>query len=258
MKTTIGMPKMKNFGILCCLFILPAVITAGSYKDNLKDYSCYHWYSWQLNKNDNYSSTFGAFTEIMSSEYISSSRRQLAEKVATRQLHDHGAPAAAVNTDEVALDATLLTTGWKVTFTGIPRYTRNVSSWDMSLLNGRPNYDTDFKSGPTVSVGDTVNFGDNIGYRSTSCTLGFWPPGPDCPDQLSGEYVWPIQPARESSSSKPHYSTTLISFSLATLLFKQVDAMLVPSSVTSSMVFQSGIGLIPLLTRVKTLGTIWP
>ncbi len=188
---------MKSFGGLCGIFLLPAVL-ATSYKDYLKDYSCYHWYSWQLNKNDNYSSAFASYTEIISSEYISS-RRKLQEYETNRQLHDHSTNLGT----EVKVESTMLTTGWKVSFTGIPRYTRNISSWDMNLITSRPNYSKDFVGGTTkATLGTTYDFGDDIGYGSKQCTLGFWPSGPDCPEYLDGKYVFPIEPAPESSSSK--------------------------------------------------------
>ncbi len=152
-----------------------------------KDYTCYHAYSWMENTNKLYSTNIGTYTDIVSSGYLSS----------RRQLHEHTA------NNEIKTESTLLTTGWKVTFTGVPSYTRNFSSWDMSLISNRPNYNKDFGGSSTkAKVGTTYNFGDNIGYKSTQCTLGFWPPGPDCPEALSGEYVFPVEPAPESSNSK--------------------------------------------------------
>jgi hypothetical protein len=154
-----------------------------------QDYACYHAYSWMENTDKSYSTNIGSFTDVISSSYTTSRRK----------LHTH----ASKSKNDKSVKAAALTTGWEVTFTGIPSYTRNVSAWDMSLLNSRPNKATDFKTGATtVSVGTTVNFGDNIGYKSQACTKGFWPPGPDCPEELSGDYIWPLEPAPENSTSK--------------------------------------------------------
>lgn len=73
---------------------------------------------------------------------------------------------------------------------GIPNYSITFSQDDIDTLNARPLATTDFKTGaPTVAAGDSVNFGDDIGFDSTGCErdgidegAGFWPPGPECPE----------------------------------------------------------------------------
>jgi hypothetical protein len=97
-----------------------------------------------------------------------------------------------------------LTTGWKVTFSGIPSYVRNITAWDLSLLNSRPNKASDFTTGSTtVKKGDLVTFGSNIGYKYYSgCDKGYWPKGPDCPEDMNAKYVFPVDPAPENSTGK--------------------------------------------------------
>jgi hypothetical protein len=74
-------------------------------------------------------------------------------------------------------DATV-TVGWNVSFAGIPNYDHEFTSTEVASLNSRPKAATDFSSGHTsVAVGDMVVFGDDIGYSSTACTTGYWPPG---------------------------------------------------------------------------------
>ena len=47
----------------------------------------------------------------------------------------------------------------------------------------------DFTTGKTTAKAGTVySFGSNIGYSSTACTLGYWPPGPDCNINIYYQY----------------------------------------------------------------------
>jgi len=144
------------------------------------DYSCLHWNNWKHNTNNNYSSIFKSFTDILSSSYISSSSR--------RQL----------------TSTTTLTTGWKVTFKGIPIYYHNMTEADITKLNSRPQASSDFSSNSktTATAGTYYQFGSDLGYSSTQCTKGYWPPGPDCPSPTDRSYVFPIKPAPENSTSK--------------------------------------------------------
>jgi hypothetical protein len=74
-------------------------------------------------------------------------------------------------------DATV-TTGWNVTFSGIPNYDHRFSSTEVSSLNSRPKAASDFKNGHTsAAAGDMVAFGGDIGYSSAACSTSYWPPG---------------------------------------------------------------------------------
>ena len=187
--------------IVWLAFILPAVL-ATSYQDKLRDYSCYHSYSWMKNTAAATSSLFSsAFTDITSSGYVGARRRlQLPPPPPSG---GGTLPPPPSGTSTSAPTTPLLSTGWQVSFSGIPSYLRNISLWDMNLLNNRPKKSTDFSGGKTsVKVGQSVVFGASIGYSSTGCSMGYWPPGPGCPSDMKAKYVFPISPAPEASSSK--------------------------------------------------------
>src|SRR5437899_2440725 len=68
----------------------------------------------------------------------------------------------------------------------IPDYYTTMTSQLLQELNGRPHASTDFRLGHTTATeGQVVRFGDDIGYSTTRCALGYWPPGPSCPTGAS-------------------------------------------------------------------------
>lgn len=83
--------------------------------------------------------------------------------------------------------------------TGIPAYSVTLSQADVDALNARPRAaNNDFVSGSTTAqAGQTVVFGQDIGYRSSTenCNdtggYGYWPPGPGCPTQQSKQGYFP-------------------------------------------------------------------
>lgn len=83
---------------------------------------------------------------------------------------------------------------------GIPNYNTTVDQTVLDGLINRPKFDTDFANGIEIAVGDTVNFGDDIGYELTSgCTdpgdgYGYWPFGPACPTDQSKDWCFPLDP----------------------------------------------------------------
>ena len=88
-----------------------------------------------------------------------------------------------------------------VTASGIPDYGHTLSAAEAAFLAGRPRARTDFVGGaPVVGAGDVIDFGQDLGYRSTDCTdtpgsgYGFWPPGPACPTRQDWDVWFPVTP----------------------------------------------------------------
>ncbi|MEM7126630.1 MAG: YHYH protein [Chloroflexota bacterium] len=84
---------------------------------------------------------------------------------------------------------------------GIPNYETVVTQELIDSLNSRPRASFDFGSGvTTLTVGQTVAFGENIGYDpGQGCTsgsegYGYWPPGPTCPADQTNENCFPLEP----------------------------------------------------------------
>jgi hypothetical protein len=78
---------------------------------------------------------------------------------------------------------------------GLPDYQTTMTAADITALNSRPRAATDFTLGhTTATAGQVVRFGDNIGYRTTGCALGYWPPGPGCPTAQNKTVNIPMQP----------------------------------------------------------------
>lgn len=84
--------------------------------------------------------------------------------------------------------------------TGIPSYETTMTSDLIDWLNSRPRAMTDFVLGhTTATAGQSVDFGEDIGYASNpSCTLGagagYWPPGPACPTNQNRNACFPLGP----------------------------------------------------------------
>src|SRR5436190_12873822 len=88
----------------------------------------------------------------------------------------------------------------------IPDYYTTMTSQLIQELNGRPHASTDFRLGhSTATEGQVVRFGDDIGYSTTRCVLGYWPPGPSCPTAASTTTNFPMQPIMATTTT----STTL-------------------------------------------------
>ena len=176
------------FFSLILLVLLQTCVVAITYN---KDYSCYHAGSWIENTNLYYSSIFSAYTDILTSNYIPTSAA--------------AKPTAAPTRSPAGGGISPLSTGWKVTFKGIPNYDHTITSSEISALTSRPRASTDFVSGSTTaSTGDFVAFGQNIGYSTSSCSKGFWPPGPSCPAAADRSYVFTVIPAPETRSGMKH------------------------------------------------------
>ncbi|MFA3791287.1 hypothetical protein AB6T38_09220 [Aliiglaciecola sp. SL4] len=87
-----------------------------------------------------------------------------------------------------------------VTSQGIPNYETLITDDILDGLSGRPKASSDFVNGyPSVEMGDSISFGEDVGYVSNSnCTLdygyGYWPPGPECPTQDERTVYLPMEP----------------------------------------------------------------
>ena len=84
--------------------------------------------------------------------------------------------------------------------TGIPDYTHLLTEEGAAFLAGRPRAGTDFREGlPLVGTGDTLDFGQDLGYASSGCRdlpgsgYGFWPPGPACPTRQDWDAWFPVE-----------------------------------------------------------------
>ncbi|NVK23435.1 MAG: YHYH protein [Gammaproteobacteria bacterium] len=85
--------------------------------------------------------------------------------------------------------------------TGIPDYSVTLTQDDVDTLNSRPKARADFLAQSTTAVaGDTVEFGENIGYDSSDLNCndtggdGYWPPGPACPTDQEKQNYFPTEP----------------------------------------------------------------
>ncbi|MDP5138205.1 YHYH protein [Rheinheimera baltica] len=93
-----------------------------------------------------------------------------------------------------------------VTSFGVPDYQVTINQSVLDELTLRPRANTDFTGGsPLIDIGDTVAFGQDIGYVSnrncgTDTGYGYWPPGPDCPTDDYREGYFPKQPQAGNSS----------------------------------------------------------
>ena len=78
---------------------------------------------------------------------------------------------------------------------GVPNYTVQLTQEDVDELNGRPKVTSDFLGGQTsAAAGDSVLFGQDIGYTGAGCTMGYWPPGPSCPANVNHRVYFPLAP----------------------------------------------------------------
>ncbi len=94
----------------------------------------------------------------------------------------------------------------RVRASGIPDYRVEITNDLLAFLNNRPQASGDFVSGAaTVGAGDVVAFGEDIGYNSNSnsCAsnegFGYWPPGPECPEDVEHDIYLPLAPIATST-----------------------------------------------------------
>lgn len=89
---------------------------------------------------------------------------------------------------------------------GIPNYQVLIDQILMDKLDKQPV--GDFINGPNVMIGDSIEFGQNIGYVQTpmaqNCTStggeGYWPPGPDCPQGIAKSKKFTTTPSPAEGS----------------------------------------------------------
>ncbi len=125
----------------------------------------------------------------------------------TWMLNDTAEPSALLtNTDgspvEVNIQSLDLTTHFEITATGIPNYVHKVTAGDIIWLDGLvAAYSGDFVTGTyTTALNNIVDFGTDIGYATNGANcvntggLGWWPPGPFCPEDQATVASFAITP----------------------------------------------------------------
>ncbi|CAB9519177.1 expressed unknown protein [Seminavis robusta] len=87
---------------------------------------------------------------------------------------------------------------------GIPDYSVLATQALVDTLNARPMAATDFASGATSVMPDEqpISFGQDIGYVSQGCDLGYWPPGPVCPNDVYKAVPFPLTPTPEATTEE--------------------------------------------------------
>ena len=97
-----------------------------------------------------------------------------------------------VNVQSISTETISNTDYVRIQATGIPNYRVTVDQPLLDVLLARPNSNKDFVNGsPEITVGDIVEYGQNIGFKSSTENCGstggtgYWPPGPGCPTNVS-------------------------------------------------------------------------
>ena len=97
----------------------------------------------------------------------------------------------------------------RIEASGIPNYRVTVDQQLLDLLSARPKSVEDFVNGtPDINLGDVVEYGQNIGFRSatencdTTGGAGYWPPGPGCPTNVSKSSLFTYQPVATDEECK--------------------------------------------------------
>ena len=113
----------------------------------------------------------------------------------------NGSPVE-VNMQSLDLSPPLSSTHFVVTATGIPNYVHKVTAGDIAWLDGLvAAYSGDFVTGTyTTALNNIVDFGTDIGYATNGANcvntggLGWWPPGPFCPEDQATVASFAITP----------------------------------------------------------------
>lgn len=118
-----------------------------------------------------------------------------------------------------------------VSTTGIPRYDVTLTQEQIDWLNNRPRAATDFANGVTTAeAGQTVLFGEDIGYNSSSENCndtggnGYWPPGPGCPTDQSVDAYFTLEPTENNTECETGLGTIGLMVN-GTSLFNWGDGM---------------------------------
>ena len=126
-------PKNKTPARVTSGFLLLASASSAAAAD--VDFSCAHANSWFLNEDNHMDASYSVKTDITSSAMVQGE--------------------------------------WRVTTNRIPKYDHVMTAADMDFLNTRPRAASDYTTGATtVSEGETVTFGQSIGYTGQGCDMG--------------------------------------------------------------------------------------
>lgn len=127
---------------------------------------------------------------------------------------DNNGATILVNVTSVTETSANNTDYVRVGASGIPNYEVTITQSLINAIESRPRADLpnnsqqDLVTGSvTVSAGEVVQFGEDIGYRSdsseTTCDTnqgyGYWPPGPTCPEDQEKQGLFPVAPVQSSS-----------------------------------------------------------
>lgn len=123
------------------------------------------------------------------------------DEVSTRILDSSSGVGVLVNVQSVTEETIDNVDYTVVTSQGIPKYDVTMTQDIIDSINNRPKASSDLVTGETTaSVGDIVEFGEDVGYVSTgdncdsNAGYGYWPPGPACPTEDEREVYFPKTP----------------------------------------------------------------
>ena len=164
--------------VLLSLFGLLKGVCGATTSSNSVDYSCLHASSWQMNTNNYTNALFKTKPDILTSKYTTSSSYTIQSMASTSN-------------------------AWQIGYNRIPNYDHTFTTSEITTLNSRTNAATDFAAGgkTTAVEGSYYVFGTNIGYKTTSCSLGWWPPGPVCPTVSVSSTTFPLMPLSETATT---------------------------------------------------------
>ncbi|MEM7448629.1 MAG: YHYH protein [Myxococcota bacterium] len=115
--------------------------------------------------------------------------------------NDDGSPALVNVFDvEVTTDTVTITTD------SVPDYATEMNQAILDELAARPRFDTDFPTGIDAAVGDTIEFGQDIGFANINCAgatpgAGYWAQGPSCGAPVRNVVSFPRNPQPWTSAS---------------------------------------------------------
>ncbi len=148
-------------------------------------------------------------------------------------------PTVKVNVQSVEQVTIDNVTYVKVVASDMPNYETEITLPHVTFLNTRPlqvDGTPDFENGvPGQSngtsyldesdVGTLIAFGEDIGYISSSCGMGYWPNGPDCPGDAELEFYFPLTPSSAATPTEFLSAAEIGVMVNGSMLYNWADAM---------------------------------